>query len=192
MARSSPSAQRSKTAVLVLDLITDLDFSEGDRLCGPALAAASRIAPLLARARRARVAVLYANDDRGRWRSDAPGLLLWCKRAGSRGREIARVIEPTSSDQVLLKPKHSAFFGTPLDILLDRMGTQRLIVTGVSAHQCVLFTATDAHVREFELVIPRDCVASPRSTQTRFALQYFKDVLGADTRLSTRVRLAST
>ena len=71
----------------------------------------------------------------------------------------------------MLKPKHSGFFSTTLDILLDTSASSTLILTGVAANICVLFTANDAYMRDFHLVVPSDCIASntPPTTSTRFA-----------------------
>lgn len=179
----------SRTVLLILDLLTELDFPDGPRLRRPALAAARRIRALVARADRGRIPVVYVNDNIGRWRSDARWVIARCKREGSLGSEIAHLIEPHPHHYVVLKPKHSAFFGTPLEILLAHIGARSLVLTGVSSHQCILFTATDAHVREYRLVVPRDCIAAPTPAQTRFALTYFESVLGADVRQSSRVIL---
>lgn len=182
---------RATTAVVVLDVITELEFPDGAALRAPALRAAERIRPLLERARRNGVLVVYANDSAGAWRPDANELLARCSRPESKGRALVELLRPRPSDQFLLEPKHSAFFATALDVVLARAHVRKLVLVGFSAHQCVLFTATDAHVRELELVVPRDCVAAPRPGETRFALRYFRDVLGASTPLSARVRFSS-
>jgi isochorismate hydrolase len=104
---------------------------------------------------------------------------------------VVQQIAPGEEDFILLKPKHSAFYATPLAELLEAAGAKRLILTGVTSHQCVLFTANDAYLRELELLIPRDCIAAPESRDTRLALQYFTLVLDANVRPSTRLRLAS-
>jgi nicotinamidase-related amidase len=71
------------------------------------------------------------------------------------------------------------------------MKVRRLILTGVSSHQCVLFTATDAYVRDLALVIPSDCITAPAPGEKRLALRFFNEVLGADTRPSTSLRPAT-
>jgi nicotinamidase-related amidase len=88
----------------------------------------------------------------------------------------------------VIKPRHSAFYASALEALLAYMGVQRLIISGLSSHQCVLFTANDAYVREYQLKIPRDCIAAPSVQQTRFALRYFQMVLSADIRTSAQLR----
>jgi nicotinamidase-related amidase len=181
---------RCPTALLILDMISDFEFEAGDRVCAAALPVARRIAKLKLRAARANVPVLYVNDNRGRWRSDFTALLREGIREGSRGAPIVRMLMPGPQDYCIVKPKHSGFFGTVLATLLEYLGARRLILTGVSAQQCVLFTANDAYVRDLELLIPRDCVASESPAMTRLALHYFRQVLGANLTVSKRIRLA--
>lgn len=176
--------------MLVLDMISDFGFENGARLFQAALPAARRIARLKLRAARAGVPVIYVNDNQGRWRSDFSALLRQALREGSRGAPIVRMLMPGPLDYCIVKPKHSGFFATVLGTLLEYLGARRLLLTGVSAQQCVLFTANDAYVRDLELLIPRDCVASESAAMTQLALRYFKSVLGADLSASTRIRLS--
>lgn len=179
---------RSETALLVLDMISDFGFPDGERVLRAALPAAARIARLKRRARDAGVPVIYVNDNRGLWRADFPALLRHALGAASRGASIARQLVPGPDDYCLLKPKHSGFFGTVLATLLEHLGVRRVVLCGVTAQQCVLFTANDAHVRDLEVAIPRDCVASEAPAKTKFALRYFREVLGADLAPSPRIR----
>jgi nicotinamidase-related amidase len=96
---------------------------------------------------------------------------------------------PEPDDYFILKPKHSGFYSTALDILLQHIGVKKLILTGISSDQCVLFTANDAYLRNFEVAIPRDCIAAATRAQTELALRYFKSVLNADIRPSSRLSL---
>ena len=182
---------RARAALLILDLISDFAFEDGAKIARAALPVAKRIAALKARARNAGIPAIYVNDGLGRWRSDFPGMVRHCGRASSRGRDIVATIAPEADDYCVLKPKHSGFFATALDTLLQFLGAKTLILTGVSSNQCVLFTANDAYVRDFELVIPRDCISARNPKDTRLALQYFTTVLGADTRPSKKQRMAS-
>jgi nicotinamidase-related amidase len=136
------------------------------------------------------ILVVYVNDAVGRWRSDLPGLVRHCSRANARGASLVTALAPDPDDYCVLKPKHSGFFATPLDTLLQLLGTKRLILTGVSSDQCVLFTANDAYVRDLELVIPKDCISARTRKDTGLALRYFASVLGADIRASTAIRFS--
>ena len=192
MRKSDPHGlfpDRSESILLILDMISDFAFEGGVKAARAALPVARRIARLRARAKTARIPVVYANDALGRWRSDFPALVRHCERPASRGADVVQALPPAADDYCVLKPKHSAFFATPLETLLQYLGVKRLILTGVSSHQCVLFTANDAYVRDLELVIPRDCIAARTPQDTRLALRYFESVLSADTRPSTALRL---
>jgi len=178
----------STDALLILDMISDFEFENGARVFKRALSIAARVARLRERATRSRVPVIYVNDNRGRWRSDFTGLVQASLREGSRGAPIATQLRPRPIDYGVLKPRHSGFYSTPLATLLEHLGTRRLVLTGISTHQCVLFTANDAYVRDFELVIPRDTVAAESTKAHRLALEYARLVLGARLTLSTQVR----
>jgi nicotinamidase-related amidase len=182
---------RARTVLLILDMISDFDFPDGKAVVRAARRIAPRIAALKARATRARIPTIYVNDNLGRWRSDVSALVSRCVRAEAIGCDVVQEIAPSERDFFLLKPKHSGFYATPLAALLETAGAKRLILTGLSTHQCVLFTANDAYLREFELLIPRDCVGSPDMRQSRFAIRYFASVLDADVRPSTHLRLSS-
>lgn len=180
---------QADTVMILIDVISDLEFDGGDELLEPALAAAERIAALKRRARRAGIPVVYANDNFGRWRSDFREVVERCSREGVRGKEIVEKLIPDPADYFVLKPKHSAFFSTTLALLLEYFGATRLILTGFTGDICVLFTAQDAHMRDFHLQVPEDCVASRRADENEQALAYMRRVLGADTRASADIAL---
>jgi nicotinamidase-related amidase len=177
-------------ALLLIDVINDLEFDGGEALLRHALPAAARIAALTRRARVLGVPVVYVNDNFGRWRSDFTALLQHCLGGRVRGRPVARRLRPARDDYFVLKPKHSGFYSTTLALLLEHLGARTLILTGFAGNQCVLFTAQDAYVRDFRLVVPADCVASNAAGDNRAALRHMAKVLGADTTPSGRLDLA--
>ena len=181
-------ASRSRTALLVIDVISDFRFEDGPTLLRHFGPVARNIARLAGLARAAGIPVIYANDNFGRWRSDATRLVEACCDPSLPGARYVQMLAPTPEDYFVLKPRHSAFYASALEALLSYMGARRLVITGLSSHQCVLFTANDAYVREYELKIPRDCIAAPRARETDLALRYFEMVLGADTRRSSMLR----
>ena len=176
-------------AVVLIDVINDLEFEGGDRLLPQALAMAGRLAALAARARRAGVPVIYANDNFGRWRSDFGALLARVLGDEVRGRPVAERLKPEPDDYIVLKPKHSAFYSTTLDLLLRYLKTRTLVLGGLTGDRCVLFTASDAYMRDFRLVIPSDGVASIDPHSNRRALTQMRTLLDADTRPSRGVRV---
>jgi nicotinamidase-related amidase len=181
---------QSEVVLLIIDMINDLEFPGGDRLFEQGLPAARCIAALKARARQANVPVIYVNDNFGKWRSDLHKLVAHCLDDECRGRPIVELLQPDEDDYVVLKPKHSGFYSTTLDTLLDYLGARTLILTGVAGNVCVLFTANDAFMRDFHLVVPADCVASIDPADNAHALRQMQQVLGADVTASTELDLA--
>ncbi len=187
MSDTARALHSQRTALLIIDMISDFEFEDGATLARAALPVARRIAKLRALAAAKDVPMLFVNDNLGRWRSDFRQMLSRCRADGCRGASIIDVLQPTSSDYFVLKPTYAGFYGTPLDRLLEKLGATTLVLTGISAHQCILFTANEAYLRDYKLVIPRDCVAAKTSRQKRFALEYFDTVLRADTRASAAI-----
>jgi nicotinamidase-related amidase len=179
----------SPVAVVLIDVINDLEFDGGDKLLKHALPTARRIAALKAKARKRRIPVIYANDNFGRWRSDFQQVVEHCLTDGVRGQAIAEILKPGPEDYFVLKPKHSAFYSTTMDLLLQYLQAKRIILTGFTGDMCVLFTAADAYLRDYELSVPRDCMASQSTAENRKALQYIARVCKADTRSSTSLDL---
>ena len=176
---------------MLIDVINDLEFEGGAALLRHALPMARRLAVLARRARVAGVPVVYANDNFGRWRTDFPSLVRRCTRQRVRGRPIARLLAPQRDDYSVLKPKHSAFFATPLETLLAYLGARTLVLTGLTADSCVLLTAADAFLRDFQTLVPSDCVASLDAAKNREALDYMSRVLKVDVRPSAALDLTA-
>jgi nicotinamidase-related amidase len=177
-----------QTALLLIDVINDFEFPRGDELFSRALPIASNIAVLKRRARAAGIPAVYVNDNFGRWQSNFDQLVQHCLSDGVRGRPFVDQLKPdATSDYFVLKPKHSAFYQTPLDLLLKHLGAQRVILTGVSTNSCVLFTAGDAYMRDLQLIVPNDCVAACNAHEHNVALEQIKCMLKADVSSSTEI-----
>lgn len=174
-------------ALLLIDVINDLDFTQGDQLLQHALPMARQLLALKRRAKAAGVPAIYVNDNFGRWQSNFHVQVEHCLRDGCRGKPVVELLRPGEDDYFVLKPKHSGFYSTSLDILLDYLGAQTVILTGIAANICVLFTANDAYMRDLHLVIPEDCVASNTPELNAAALEQMRTVLKADTRPSAEV-----
>ena len=180
----------SEIALLLIDVINDLEFEGGEDLFQNALPAAGKIAALKERAQQAHVPVIYVNDNFGKWRSDFKRIVTHCLQDDVRGRPIAAVLQPDDDDYFVLKPKHSGFFSTTLNLLLEYLGARTLILTGIAGNNCVLFTANDAYLRDYKLIIPADCTASIRKQDNDNALHQMQEVLKADIRPSAEVEFA--
>jgi nicotinamidase-related amidase len=178
---------RSEVAVLLIDVINDLEFPEGDQLLEFAVPMSDRISALCEQARVRSVPVIYVNDNFGRWRSDFHSLVEHCLQDDVRGRGIAGQLRPKSADYFVLKPKHSGFHATPLQILLEHLGARTLILAGMATNICVLFTANDAYQRDYRLIVPEDCSAANTLELHRQALQQMKTVLKAEIGRSSEI-----
>lgn len=180
---------KSETALLLIDVINDLDFPEGEQMLPAAREMSQKLLALKQRARKAGVPVIYVNDNFGKWKSDFRRTVDHCVRGDSRGREIVETLRPDDDDYFVLKPKHSGFFSTTLETLLNYVGARRLILTGIAGNFCVLFTANDAYMRDFELLIPEDCCVSNTPRENEEALELMRKFLKADTRPSGEIVL---
>ena len=184
-----PSQSRQRdTALLIVDMVSEYNFPDAERILKGARKAAKNIARLKQRAHTAKVPVIYVNDTAGKWESDQRAFMQRCLRPAAKGRDVVELIEPSEHDYFMFKPKHSAFFDTPLHTLLQQLKISTLILTGVTSHQCVLFTATDAHVREYDLIIPPDCLGAPSAVDNKHALYVFSHALNAKITASSRLR----
>ncbi|HEX2278043.1 MAG TPA: isochorismatase family cysteine hydrolase [Candidatus Tectomicrobia bacterium] len=176
-------------ALLLIDVINDLEFDGGEALLTQAVPMAAQLALLKRRAKQAGIPAVYVNDNFGRWQSDFAKLLAHCLGDGVRGQPLAERLRPEPDDYFVLKPKHSGFYSTTLDLLLRALKVTTLILTGLTGDICVLFTANDAYMRDYHLVVPADCVASLDPEENRHALFHMQRVLKADIRPSTALDL---
>lgn len=181
---------KSPLALLLIDVINDFEFEGAELLYRHALPAAERIAKLKERAERAQVPAIYVNDNFGKWRSDFKKLVSHCLDDNTRGRPIVELLKPGEADYFVLKPKQSGFYSTTLDLLLKHLGPTTLIIAGFTGDICVLFTAIDAHLRDYRLVVPGDCVVSQDMKENGRMLEYMNRVLEADIRPSGEINLA--
>jgi nicotinamidase-related amidase len=183
---SAPDKHR--IALLLIDVINDFDFPEADQLLKYARPMAQNLLRLKRRAQKAGVPVIYVNDNFGRWKSDFRRTVDHCEGSG-RGRDIVKLLRPEETDYFVLKPKHSGFFSTTLETLLRYLQTQTLILTGIAGNFCVLFTANDAYMRDFDLLVPSDCTVSNTKRENDSALRLMQKFLKADTRPASRIVL---
>ena len=175
------------SALLLIDVINDLDFPGSDALIAQAEPMALRLAALKRRATAAGVPVIYINDNFGRWRSDFRRTVAHCVSRSSPGRVVSRRLRPTPRDYFVLKPKHSGFYDTTLETLLESLGVRRVILTGIAGNICVLFTANDAYMREFKVFAPADCIVSNTTADNDHALRQIAKVMKGNITPSTRL-----
>jgi nicotinamidase-related amidase len=174
--------RRSPRVLLLVDFINPLDFPGGEKLAGPAVAAARAAAGLKAALTAEGATTIYANDNYGVWQSDFHSLVSACLGMEGAPAEIARLVYPGAGDLTILKPRHSAFYASPLELLLAEMEARELVICGLATDMCVQLTAGDAFLREFSVWVPADCTAAESTAAKSASLGYMASVLKCDTR----------
>jgi nicotinamidase-related amidase len=170
---------RCELALLLIDVINDLEFPEGDQVARRARPMAKRLAELKSRAEQAHIPCIYVNDNFGRWRSDFNAQVRHCLSDGVRGQFLCAALTPRKSDYFVLKPKHSGFYQTCLELLLEHLGTKTLLIAGISTESCVTFTANDAFLRGYSMVVLEDGCASGFDELHRHAIRQMQRMLDA-------------
>jgi len=165
---------------LLIDVINDFEFENGAQLLRLAIPVGKNIAGLKERAKKSGIPVIYVNDNFGKWQSDLNKIVSHCLDDGVRGEPFVRMVLPDEDDYFVVKPKHSGFYCTSLELVLAHVGTRSLILAGIAGNNCVLFTANDAYMRDFKLFIPADCVVSETKEENEYALAQMEKVLKAD------------
>jgi nicotinamidase-related amidase len=180
---------KSRVALLLIDVINDLEFPGNELLLKHAPRMADRIAALKVRAAKAKIPTIYVNDNFGKWRSDFQKQVDHCLHDNVCGKIVTEKLKPAPEDYFVLKPKHSGFFASSLDLLLRAIEAETLILTGIAGDRCVLFTASDAYLRDYKVFVPSDCTVSNSPILNREALKLMQRVLRADIKPSQKINL---
>ena len=171
-------------------MISAYEYEDGDAVFRSALPAARNIADLRKRAAEAGIPVIFVNDNFGAWRNDFASTVDTAK-ASERGSQIVELLPPSPDDYHVLKPQRSGFFATPLDLLLAALGAKRVIITGVTTDMCVLFTAHDAYMRGFEIIVPHDCCGAVDPEHHKQTIGLLERVVKADVRPAAEIDITS-
>jgi nicotinamidase-related amidase len=188
LSRSMP--HKSAAALILIDVVNHFEFPDGRSLLRNALLTAPRLARLKERARRSGIPAIYVNDNFGQWRSNASKLLEYCLRPEAPGCKFVERLRPDEQDYLVLKPMHSAFYQSPLDVLLRHLGASSLILCGLATNSCVLCTAHDANMRDFRLFVPADCSAARSRREHQRAIEHIKAMSHASVLRSSALPLA--
>lgn len=168
----------SKTALLIIDMINTMDFPGGEKLRRHTLPCAKNILKLKQRYQKKKIPIIYVNDNFGHWRSSWSDVFHLCSDPKMPGAIISNMLRPDDTDYFILKPKHSGFYATCLQVLLESLKIKKLILTGIAGNICVFFTANDAHMRGYDIHVPANCVASNTKAENDRVLQQMKEVFG--------------
>ncbi len=156
MANDHP-ARGDRAALLVIDMLNTYEHADANTLAASVAEAVPAAARLLARAREEETLVIFVNDNYGDWNSSAAEL---SERAmNGRHPELVEPLLLAPEECFVIKARHSVFYATPLEYLLETQGVGRLVLTGQATEQCILYSALDAYVRHFRMAVPREAVA---------------------------------
>lgn len=180
---------KSGLALVLIDVINHFEFPDGKTILRQALAVAPALARLKKKAREAGVPVIYVNDNFGQWRSEMSKLIQYCLRPEAAGRTFVEQLRPDDEDYFVLKPMHSAFYQTPLDLLLRELGASSIILSGLATNSCILCTAHDANMRNIKIIVPRDCCTARTPREHKQALEHIGAMADAKVVLSSSLSL---
>ncbi|MCW8092344.1 cysteine hydrolase family protein [Alteromonas sp. ASW11-130] len=180
---------KSRLVLIIIDMINDLEFDDGEQMLQPAIEAARHISTLKKRLAENGIPTIYVNDNFGKWRSDFRQLVAHSLEDNVRGKEVVEMLTPDEEDYFVIKTRHSGFYGTTLEILLEHLEADTLILAGITGDICVQFTAQDAYMRRFNLIIPPDLVVCKDDEIKNTALNQLTRTCKAEIPLSTNIEL---
>ena len=166
-----------KDALLFVDLLSDFEHEDGERLLASFRERHEGMVRALGRARGDDLPVVYANDNYGVWDGDRQRLVQ--QALDGRGGDLLEVIAPAEEDRFVVKPRYSAFDKTPLELILREFEIERLLLAGASTEGCVAQTAIDARELGFKVSVLADACATVDERVEQVALEYLEAVVGA-------------
>ena len=171
-----PCARR--TGLVVVDMLNTYDHEDAERLMESVAEALPAMVVVRERAALQDVPIIYVNDNYGDWGAARAEL---CERAmGGPEPSLVSPIVPAAGVAFIVKARHSIFFETQLDYMLRRQGISRLVLIGQVTEQCILYSALDAYVRHYEVVVPRDGVAHIHADLAEAALRMMETNMRAE------------
>ena len=169
----------SDTALVVVDMLNHYRHEDAELLAPNVAPIIDPLVWLIKSARdRDDIDLIYVNDNYGDFTAQFSDIVE-AALAGEHP-DLVRPIVPADDCLVLTKVRHSVFYATALDYLLGRLGTRRLILAGQVTEQCILYSALDAYVRHFDVVIPPDAVAHIDAGLGEAALQMMRRNMSAE------------
>jgi nicotinamidase-related amidase len=177
-----------KTALVVVDMLNTYEHDDADALTRSVREVLPNIASLIDRARSSDVQVIYVNDNYGAWNQGRSELVERAS-AGPHG-DLIEPIVPDEETAFVVKARHSIFFETPLEYLLRTSGIERIVLVGQVTEQCILYSALDAYIRHFEVVVPPDAVAAIHPELHDAALEMMRINMDAELTPSADVSLS--
>ncbi|MGP4073212.1 cysteine hydrolase family protein [Piscibacillus sp. B03] len=157
-----------KTALLIIDMINRMDFEGAEDLYNNTVDIVGPMVELKKLAKQEGLPVIYVNDNFGMWKENHDDLIDYC--LDGMAKDWIEKLKPEEDDFFIIKSKHSGFYGTQLNLLLEDLEVDHLILTGIAGDMCVLFTAKDAYLEGYSMWVPQNCMASEEEFYNNAAL----------------------
>jgi nicotinamidase-related amidase len=168
----------SRTALIVIDMINAYDFADAEKVVPSAEQALPAICELIEAAPDEDMPVIYVNDNFGHWRSNRDELVE--EALDGRQPHLVEPIRPGEDSLFVVKARHSIFYQTPLEYLLNQEDVGSVVLTGQVTEQCILYSALDAYIRHFDVRVPPDAVAHIYEELASAALTMMERNMSAD------------
>jgi nicotinamidase-related amidase len=165
-------------ALIVIDMLNRYEHEDGERLLESVRAMVPALGRLVANARQANALTIYVNDNHGDWTAGRAQLGQWA--LGGVDPSVIEPILPRDDVPFLIKARHSVFYETQLEYLLRVQSIDRVVLCGQVTEQCILYSALDAYVRHFEVIVARDAVAHIHEDLADAALRMMKRNMRAE------------
>jgi nicotinamidase-related amidase len=176
-----------KTALVVVDMLNSYEHDDAEDLVNSVREVLPNIASLIDRARSEGVEIIYVNDNYGAWNQGRSELVE--RVSAGPHRDLIEPILPGDDTDFVVKARHSIFYETPLEYLLRTREIGRIVLVGQVTEQCILYSALDAYIRHFKVVVPPDAVAAIHADLHKAALKMMEVNMDADLTRSGDVRL---
>ena len=167
-----------KTAVIIADMLNSYDHDDAESLAESVEEQLPSIVELRNRAEQADTLVVFVNDNHDAWEAGRQELVE--KAIAGEHPELVEPIAPSEPVPFIAKGRHSAFYQTALDHLLRAAEVERVVLSGQVTEQCILYTALDAYIRGYEMVVPPDAVAHIDDELSQAALKMMQANMHAE------------
>jgi nicotinamidase-related amidase len=174
--------------VLLVDLFNDFRHDDGDLLLACFRDRFPHLRDLVETARERSTPIIYANDSFGVFSGDANGIVERARH--SQAGQLVELIAPRREDRFVVKPRYSAFDHTPLALILDDLGTERILLAGMSTERCVAQTAIGGRENGFKVTVVASACCTVDLELEEIALAYLERVVGVRVTASLEEALA--
>lgn len=166
-------------ALIINDMENDFVDEKGALRVDTAVNCVEPIKQLKAKMKKEGFPVIYVSDTHFRGDKEFE---KWGSHTveGTWGADVIKELKPDKDDYVIKKWRYSAFYATPLDMLLRQLNVDTIVLTGVLTDVCIQHTAADAYFRGYKTIVPRSCTATLTEERKEYALNFITQMYDAE------------